>query len=342
MARNRMPKVKVNEMEEHYAQFEIHDTDCSVANALRRVMIAEVVTMAVDLVTFEENTSVLNDEIIAHRLGLIPLKYQYREGETRLRDDIRTTLSSERDIQRRFRFTRECDCDEYCQWCAVKLTLGVAFDERAKHRPEREKDLPLVVTSNDLISEDNDVRPVHFETDAEADDSVDQGITIVKLAKGQELRFTAIAKLGIGKEHSKWSPVSKCVFRPQPHVHLDDDAISKLPPALRDLIIQACPAGVLGYNDDDAPPENRKLVVKNDAAILDFVDDVKTLTQRLSPTGKSMISAFASDTNFIFDIESVGSIPVDDLVLCAIYELKRKLLDLQLAVNDLKDDDDDD
>lgn len=49
--------------------------DPSIANAIRRVMIAEVPTVAVENVFVFNNTSVMHDEVMAHRLGLIPILF---------------------------------------------------------------------------------------------------------------------------------------------------------------------------------------------------------------------------------------------------------------------------
>ncbi|CAJ1972923.1 unnamed protein product [Sphenostylis stenocarpa] len=105
----RMPRVKIRELKDDYAKFELRDTDASMANALRRVMIAEVPTIAIDLVEIEVNSSVLNDEFIAHRLGLIP-------------------LTSERAMSTRFYVTANaCDGDGQCEFCSVEFHLRVKY-----------------------------------------------------------------------------------------------------------------------------------------------------------------------------------------------------------------------
>ena len=64
---------KILENTEQKVVFLLSGVDISVANALRRIMLAEVPTIAIETVEFYENTTALPDEFIAHRLGLIPL-----------------------------------------------------------------------------------------------------------------------------------------------------------------------------------------------------------------------------------------------------------------------------
>ncbi|KAI4387880.1 hypothetical protein MLD38_000271 [Melastoma candidum] len=197
----RFPKVKLRELKDDYAKFELYDTDASMANALRRVMIAEVPTVAIDLVEIEVNSSVLNDEFIAHRLGLIP-------------------LSSDRAMSMRFsRDCDSCDGDGQCEFCSVEFHL----------RAKCIGDHTLDVTSKDLISSDHTVVPVDYSSDSFSNDPSDhRGIIIVKLRKGQELRLRAIARKGIGKDHAKWSPAATVTFMYEPDIHINEELMETL------------------------------------------------------------------------------------------------------------------
>jgi DNA-directed RNA polymerase I and III subunit RPAC1 len=68
---------------EREMEFDLVGVDASIANALRRIMISEVPTMAIEKVFVMYNDGVMVDEILSHRLGLIPIKADPREFEFR-------------------------------------------------------------------------------------------------------------------------------------------------------------------------------------------------------------------------------------------------------------------
>ncbi|KAG2226328.1 hypothetical protein INT45_006000 [Circinella minor] len=173
------PSISIRSLTKDHIDFVLSDTDLSVANALRRVMIAEVPTVAIDMVEIETNSTVLADEFIAHRLGMVPI--------------------DSRDVEK-LRYTRDCTCSQYCPECSVELTMHVkCTDDRTK-----------TVTSRDLISSNLTFAPV-------LQDKNDAGVMLVKLRKGHELKLKCIAKKGVAKEHAKWSPVSGVAFEYDPH-----------------------------------------------------------------------------------------------------------------------------
>lgn len=65
--------IKILEKDQLKMRFIIEGIDVTLLNAIRRATINRVPTMAIDTVIILENSSVMYDEILAHRLGLIPL-----------------------------------------------------------------------------------------------------------------------------------------------------------------------------------------------------------------------------------------------------------------------------
>lgn len=165
MPSHREPQVTVTEVSEDYIKFTLTNTDASIANALRRVMIAEVPTMAIDKVEFITNTSVLNDDFLAHRLGMVPLTSQRAGWNT---EDID---SEKRDFQ----YNRDCTCMGHCPNCTVHFEINV------KCEGEERK-----VTSNDLIPDLADNRCLVAMRPGEE-------ILLCKMRKGQVGAATAAA-----------------------------------------------------------------------------------------------------------------------------------------------------
>jgi len=252
MPYSRQPTIEILELKEDSMTFVLSKTDTSVANSLRRIMIAEVPTMAIDLVEIEENTSVLHDEFISHRLGLIPL------------------TSSKMD---KFNYTRDCSCAFRCLHCSVEFTLNVTCNE------EQTKD----VTTQDLWSRDPEVVPVLAGSGEQRTDS---GILIVKLRKGQQLKLIAIAKKGVGKEHAKWSPTCGVTYQFTPDIQINQNRLDELNDQQKQEWVHSCPSKVYTFE-----PDNIKKVKIEDAMKCTFCNECKKKADDLGKPDLVTISA---------------------------------------------------
>ena len=157
-----------------------------MANSLRRVMLAEIPTLSIDLVDIATNTSVLPDEFIAHRLGLIPLNSQGCE-----------------DLE----YTRDCpECETSCDNCSVMLRL---------HARCTGPETMLVFASHLVIT--REARSNNKLGTPVVRDPQGHGPLIAKLRQGQEIELICTAKKGIAKEHAKWAPTSAIGFEYDPN-----------------------------------------------------------------------------------------------------------------------------
>ena len=123
------PSIELIEKADERISVKFKNIPREYVNALRRLAISEVPTLAIDDVVMIENSSVVHDEAVAHRLAMIPLYTDLK----------------------RFVMPHDCDCRSTlgCSKCRVLLVLDAEAAERTR-----------IVISGELKSEDEEVRPV--------------------------------------------------------------------------------------------------------------------------------------------------------------------------------------
>lgn len=123
-----MASLDIIEQSENRIVVKLKNVPLQYANALRRVCLTGVPVFAIDDVVIIENSSVLADEGVAHRLAMLPLK---------------TDLT-------RFVEPSNCDCHSEvgCPHCRVMLMIDSGSADTTR-----------TVTSAELTSEDDVVKP---------------------------------------------------------------------------------------------------------------------------------------------------------------------------------------
>jgi DNA-directed RNA polymerase subunit D len=273
-------EIEVLEKDDKNLRLLIKGAEVPYMNALRRIVLSEVPSMAVDEVVMIENSSILQDEVIAHRLGFVPLK---------------TDLES-------YNLPEDCPCkSEFgCNLCRVTLTLDAEAKEGTR-----------TVYSGELVSENVNIAPVS------------EKIPIIKLVKNQKLRLEAYARLGKGKKHAKWQPVSMCAYKYFPKITISSrrcDACGKC--------VEVCPRNVYVKKDS-------KIEVRDLAACTLCMDCVEACKQE-----PSAIEVSWEPNTFIFSLESTGALPPERVVAEAIKILDRQLSQLEDQVKVKEDEED--
>eukprot|EP00521_Asterionellopsis_glacialis_P015360 CAMPEP_0195300418 /NCGR_PEP_ID=MMETSP0707-20130614/27375_1 /TAXON_ID=33640 /ORGANISM="Asterionellopsis glacialis, Strain CCMP134" /LENGTH=312 /DNA_ID=CAMNT_0040363097 /DNA_START=127 /DNA_END=1065 /DNA_ORIENTATION=- len=309
-----------------------------MANTLRRIMIGEVPTLAIDLVEIHENSTVLNDEYIAHRLGLIPIRYQAP-------DSLRGG-----DVHGAFLSHRECVCYERCPRCSVEFELDVDYDTVNPARQAAENGggngddddedhevmAPLTITSKDLKSNNEYVTPAHFLHQDEQDESQDDGIALVKIGPGQRLKLKAIARMGISKEHAKWCPVAVATYRFWPIITINDDACSTLSAEQKQELVDVCPDRILEYDEQ----VSGNITVAEDAwDTATYTEDLRVTQNMMKkrPEDDDFLSVEPSTDKFIFNVETTGAMDAEEILMASLRVLKDKLNYMAQEVEKLKD-----
>ncbi|EMG45848.1 RPB3 DNA-directed RNA polymerase II subunit RPB3 [Candida maltosa Xu316] len=260
---NEGPSVLIREAEKDRVDFILRNVDLSVANSIRRTMLAEVPTLAIDLVEIDVNTSVLADEFLAHRLGLIPLISEGIEDLT---------------------YSRDCTCDNYCSKCSVTLQLSASCQTESVMNVYA-SDLQITSHSTSALGS-----PVIRDPQL-------RGPLICKLRLHQELSLTCIAKKGIAKEHAKWSPCAAVGFEYDPWNKLKHTDY---------------------WYEVDATSEWPKS---------------KNCDWEEAPDPEANFDYKAKPGTYYFDVETVGNLPPNEVVIRSLETLQTKLGAITVELN---------
>ena len=91
--------IKILDKNKEKMSFILKGVDSVFVNTLRRLVIEEIPSLAIEDVTFVQNSSALYDEILAHRLGLIVLKTDLKDFDLKNLEKATNKIAFKLDVK---------------------------------------------------------------------------------------------------------------------------------------------------------------------------------------------------------------------------------------------------
>ncbi|KAJ9625613.1 DNA-directed RNA polymerase core subunit rpc40 [Taxawa tesnikishii (nom. ined.)] len=284
--------------------FSLIGVDAAIANAFRRIMLAELPTLAIEDIFMFNNTSIIQDEGLRQMRWFkkkpfdISLGPQAQDAPIEGAEDPDTVPSDQNTIV--------MDLHVKCEW----RPDGMKLAKQGERDPEKlyvnssvyASSFQFVPQGNQLqfFSEPNHIRPVN------------PGILIAKLRPGQEIKLRCHCIKGIGADHAKFSPVATASYRLLPTITIKEPILG----ADAKKFARCFPKGVIELVDDEETGE-KKAVVKD----------------TMKDTDKVQLGRLRD--HFIFSVESTGQFESDELFLESVRALKVKCERFKRNLTDL-------
>lgn len=321
-------KVDFHQNDPYDSVFSLIGIDASIANAFRRILISEVPTLAIEDVFIHNNTSIIQDEVLAHRLGLIPLtgsseglKWMKWYKKPPPKDDYAAQAKWEAEegdeppsVPSDYN-TVVLELQVECKWATMaehgRDGRKIAREKGSEATPEEKYVNSNVYASsfkftaqgdqNNYFTGDDIIRP--FNPD----------ILIAKLRPGQAINVQCYCYKGNGMDHAKFSPVATASYRLLPHIDIKKPILG----ADAKKFQRCFPKGVIKLEKDQESGEDK-------AVVADPMKDTVSRECLRHDEFKDKVKLGRVRDHFIFSVESTGQFESDELFLDSVRLLRSK------------------
>ncbi|KAJ7494523.1 DNA-directed RNA polymerase [Mycena galericulata] len=294
--------VQIRRASERSIDFDLVGVDASIANAFRRIIIAEVPTICIENVYVYNNTTVVADEILAQRIGLIPLNVNPQKME--MKGDAEATDRN-----------------------TIVFELGLECT-RKKDAPKDTTEPSQLYNNYELLSGHLVWTPAGEQEDvfkSKPPGPTNPNIVLAKLRPGQQVQMTLHAIKGVGKDHAKFSPVATASYRLLPNMVIK----KPIPPHLAEKFQNCFAPGVIRVD-----PRTKAVSVDEEQKRKDTVS--REVLRH--PEFEGFVELSRVRDFFLFNIESESAYLPQQLFPEAIGIMRAKLATIRHAAEALLDE----